>query len=237
MIVSTAPERAQRDAVRGARREAPNTIDGMRRLLLIASLALVPLAGCGSQTKTVTVASTPAPASPTTSQATTGTTATTPPTRSTPTTPASTSTTRTAPEPSFTESEQETQTGALGAAVATVRGRGYTPGDTSEYHAGQTLRVLVGTRTGSGDGYGQQAFFFLDGHYLGTDTKEPSAKLKVVSQNDTEVAIAYPLYRANDPLCCPGGGQRVVHFALNNGKLTALDPIPPANSPTGVSRN
>ena len=34
------------------------------------------------------------------------------------------------------------------------------------------LRVLVATRTGSGDGYGQQAFFFLDGHYLGTDAKE-----------------------------------------------------------------
>ena len=61
--------------------------------------------------------------------------------------------------------------------------------------------------------------------------------MKVVSQNDTEVAIAYPLYRHSDPLCCPGGGTRVVHFALNNGKLTALDTIPPANSSSGLSRN
>ena len=209
----------------------------MRRALLIASLTGGLLAGCGSQTKTVTVASTPAPAPTTTSQTTSGTTATTPPTTSSATTPTSTSTTRTAPEPSFTETQQETQTGALGAAVATLRGRGYTPADTSEYHSGQTLRVLVGTRGGSGDGYGQQAFFFLDGHYLGTDTKEPSAKLAVISQNDTEVVIAYPLYRAGDPLCCPGGGRRVVHFALNNGKLTALDAIPPANSTSGLSRN
>jgi hypothetical protein len=97
--------------------------------------------------------------------------------------------------------------------------------------------VLLGTRTGSGDGYGQQAFFFLDGRYLGTDAKEPSATLKVVSQNDTEVAIAYPLYRKSDPLCCPGGGQRIVHFALNNGKLTPLDPIPPASSSSGLARN
>ena len=117
-----------------------------------------------------------------------------------------------------------------------MRSHGFTPTDTSEYHPSQTLRVLVATRTGSGDGYGQQAFFFLDGHYLGTDTKEPSAKLKVVSQGDTEVAIAYPLYRRNDPLCCPSGGQRVVHFALNNGKLQALDPIPPASGYASLSR-
>jgi len=121
--------------------------------------------------------------------------------------------------------------------VATVRAHGFTPADTSEYHPGQTLRVLVATRTGSGDGYGQQAFFFVDGRYLGTDAKEPSAKLRVVSQGDTEVAIAYPLYRSSDPLCCPGGGQRVVHFALNDGQLTALDTIPPAHSSAGLSRN
>lgn len=125
----------------------------------------------------------------------------------------------------------------MSAAAAVLRAHGYTPGDTSEYHSGQTLRVLVGTRTGSGDGYGQQAFFFIGGQYLGTDTKEPSAKLRVVAQSDTEVAIAYPLYRSGDALCCPAGGQRVVHFALNNGKLTALDPIPPANSKTGLARN
>ena len=69
------------------------------------------------------------------------------------------------------------------------------PKDTSDYHPGQTLRVLVGTRTGSGDGYGQQAFFFVDGRYIGTDTKDPSAHVKVTSQSDTEVTLAYPLPR------------------------------------------
>jgi LppP/LprE lipoprotein len=207
----------------------------MRRLLA-PLLALGLLAGCGSQTKTVTVASAPAPGAAT-ATATQSTTASTPATTPTASTPASTSTTRTAPEPSFAESEQQAKSGSLGAAVAAVRAHGYTPGDTAEYHSGQTLRVLVGTRTGSGDGYGQQAFFFVDGRFLGTDTKEPSAKLKVLSQGDTEVAIAYPLYRSSDPLSSPSGGQRVVHFALNNGKLTALDPIPPASSKTGLSRN
>jgi LppP/LprE lipoprotein len=209
----------------------------MRRFLPLALLATAVLAGCGAQTKTVTVASAPATTSSSTATTAPSTTSSSPATTTSATTPTSTSTTRTAPEPSFTEPEREAKSGTLGAAVAALRTRGYTPNDTAEYHSGQTLRVLVGTRTGSAEGYGQQAFFFVDGHYLGTDTKEASAKVKVVSQDDTEIAIAYPLYRAGDPLCCPGGGQRVVHFALNNGKLTALDPIPPASSKTGDSRN
>jgi hypothetical protein len=204
------------------------------RALPAVGLLCLALAGCGSNTKTVTVENTTAAA--TTSTSTTPVQTASTGTRSAPSSTTSTSaTTRTAPEPSFTE--QETHAEGATAAAAAVRAHGYTPNDTSEYHSGQTLRVMVGTRTGSGDGYGQQAFFFVDGHYLGTDTKEPSAKLKVVSQGDTEVAIAYPLYHSSDPLCCPGGGQRVVHFALNNGKLTALDPIPPANSQAGLSRN
>jgi hypothetical protein len=92
------------------------------------------------------------------------------------------------------------------------------------------LRVLVGTRTGSADGYGQQAFFFVDGRYLGTDTKEASATVKVVSQGDTEVTVSYPLYRKGDPLSSPSGGEARVTFQLNNGKLTPLGTIPPASS-------
>jgi hypothetical protein len=206
-----------------------------RRSLTAAVIPLAAiLAGCGSQTKTVTVASappTPASTSATTKPSTTLTNTSRPHTSTTP----SPSSTRTAPEPSFTEGGSKTP--GVSAAAAVLKARGYTPNDTAEYHSEQTLQVLVGTRTGSGDGYGQQAFFFLDGRYLGTDTKEPSATLKVVSQSDTEVAIAYPLYRSGDPLCCAHGGQRIVHFQLNNGKLVAVDPIPPANSSTGLSRN
>jgi hypothetical protein len=209
----------------------------MRRLPPLVVLGAAMLAGCGSATKTVSISSAP-PGPATTSTAQTPPATTTQSTTTAPTTTQTpTSTTRTAPEPSFAEEgESGSAAGSLQAAVAAVHARGFTPADTSEYHPGQTLRVLVGTRTGSGDGYGQQAFFFLDGRYLGTDTKEPSAKLKVVSQGDTEVAIAYPLYRRKDPLCCPGGGQRVVHFALNNGKLQALDPIPPASGYANLSR-
>ena len=86
-------------------------------------------------------------------------------------------TTRAAPEPAFTQNESKTE--GLSAASATVRAKGFTPNDTSDYHSDQALRVLVGTRTGSGDGYGQQAFFFVNGRYIGTDTKDTSATVKV----------------------------------------------------------
>jgi hypothetical protein len=207
-------------------------------LLGLAGGAL--LVGCGgSSTKTVSVASAPAETagggartatSPTT---TTGTATTSAPTGGT----ATPGTTRSAPEPAFTETGKASEgPAAVTAAAAVVRTHGYTPNETSQYHSGQTLRVLVGTRTGSGDGYGQQAFFFVGGRYIGTDASEPSATLRVVSQSDTEATLAYPLYRRNDPLCCPGGGQATVRFQLNNGRLQALDTIPPAHSSSGLSR-
>jgi hypothetical protein len=96
--------------------------------------------------------------------------------------------------------------------------------------------VLVGTRTGSADGYNQLAFFFLGSHYLGTDSSQPSASMRVLSQSDTEVAIAYGLYRSHDPLCCPSGGQTTVRFQLNNGQLVPLQPIPPASSSSGLAQ-
>ena len=200
------------------------------------------LGGCGSSTTTVTVLSTPASSQTggTTAQPTTSTSATTPkPT----TTQSQTSTnggasaqtsTRAAPEPAFTQ--QEAKAEGLSAAAAVVRAKGFTPNNTSDYHSNQALRVLIGTRTGSGDGYGQLAFFFVNGRYIGTDSSQPSATLRVVGQSDTEVTLAYPLYRKNDPLCCPGGGQATVRFQLNNGKLTALNAIPSASSNATLSR-
>lgn len=96
--------------------------------------------------------------------------------------------------------------------------------------------MLLGTRTGSADGYDQRAFFFLDGKYLGTDSSQPSASIRIVSQADTEVVLGYALYHSHDPLCCATGGQATVHFQLNNGQLVPLQPIPPASSTAGLSR-
>jgi hypothetical protein len=215
-----------------------NTIIVMRTakaLLLTASLAALclALAACGSGTKTVSVAGAPAtqPAQPST-----GTTSRPPHTTSSPQSgSASTPTaTRSAPEPAFTQQERGGE--GVRAATALLRAKGFSPTNAADYHAHQALEVLIGMHSASGDGYGQQAFFFVNGRYIGTDASQPSATLRVVSQSDTEVTLSYPLYRNGDALCCPGGGQTKVRFQLNNGKLTALDPIPPLSRKAGLAR-
>jgi LppP/LprE lipoprotein len=226
---------------------------GRRSILPYAATLAVGLSliGCGGGgTKTVTAANAPAPEQTastttpsTTHRATTKTSTATTPANTTSgaqtTTSGGTSgptstTTRTAPAPAFTK--PETGGEGLSGAEAVVRAKGFTATETSDYHSGQALRVLIGTRNGSSDGRGQQAFFFVNNSYIGTDAKEPSATVKVMAQSDTEVTLAYPLYRPSDPTCCPGGGQTTVRFQLNNGKLTPLGPIPPASSTTGLSR-
>lgn len=211
------------------------------RALAALSIAVLPaLAGCGSSTTTVTAASAPSqPASTATTPAPTTSAATSPAPPASTTSPAggttAPSTIRTEAAPEFTQ--HETQAEGSAGAQAKVRSLGYTPGNAAEYHPSQTLKVLVGTRSGSGDGYGQLAFFFVGSRYIGTDVKVPSAKIAVVSQSESEVTIAYPLYRHGDPLCCPGAGQAKVTFQLNNGHLQPLSAIPAAHSATGVSRN
>ena len=190
----------------------------------VASAAL--LAACGSSTKTVSVSGAP-PASQTASTGSTGTqstgTQTAPTTSTQAATEQRTGTTRSAPEPAFTQHEAQAE--GLNGATTVVKARGYTPNDTSQYHSSQTLRVLVGTRTGSSDGYDQQAFFFVDGKYIGTDTKDPSASIKVVSQGDTEVTLVYATYAKGAPLSSPSGEAKVT-YTLNDGKLVPVDRIP-----------
>jgi hypothetical protein len=221
-------------------------------VLLLVLLASASLGGCGGgSTKTVTVsgasgsaagATAPSATQPNPARTTPANTATTPTSGAGGQSPTGTpSTTRTAPEPAFaqhggTSGGAEASGEEAAAAVAVVKTHGYTPADVSQYHANQTLRVLLGTRTGSADGYEQRAFFFLDGKYLGTDSSQSSASIKLVSQSDTEVVLAYTLYHPHDPLCCSTGGQATVHFQLNNGQLVPLQPIPPASSTSGLSR-
>jgi len=198
--------------------------------LLLGACAAVLVAACGSSTKTVSVAGTP-PDTQTTSTVAhrpgTTSTSTTTSSANTPSTPTVTRT-RTAPEPAFTEKQGSSE--GLSAATAVLQAKGYTPTDTSVYHATQVLRVLVGSHESSGE----QAFFFVNGRYIGTDTKEPSAMVDVLSQGETEVTLGYPLYRKGDPPGNPSGGQAKVRFQLNNGKLAALDPIPPATGSTAA---
>lgn len=206
------------------------------------------LTSCGATTKTVTVSSVPpahapvapqhtAPSAPppTTTGTSTSTSTSVPPEG----TGTGTSTTRTEPEPQFeqTEGKPSTETPAgLAGALAVLHAHGYVPADTSQYRPDQTLQVLIGTRESAAGTKAEQAFFFVDGHYLGTDAAQPSGQISLVSQGDTEATLAYGLYRSADPVCCPSGGQAHVRFQLNDGQLGTTGPIPVASSAGGLSR-
>jgi hypothetical protein len=232
----------------------------MRRAMLIAGVLALGasggalLGGCGGGTKTVSVSGAAGPTSSaseqtiahTTSTSSTASTATAPTTtapasaQTTTPTAQSTSATRTAPAPAFTKTSTQTGEAAANAeanaAADVVTAHGYTPTDISDYHVNQTLRVLIGSHAGSSDAHEQRAFFFLGNRYLGTDSSQASGSIQVISQSDTEVALAYALYRPHDSPCCPSGGQATVHFQLNDGQLVPLQPIPPASSSTGLAR-
>jgi len=208
------------------------------------------LAGCGgSATETVTAPAVTSPAAgahPSTTRsaprstgtAATSTTGGTAAQQSADGGVAAPSTTRTAAEPEF--AQREPKASGVSAAVATVRAMGYTPVDPTQYRSKQTLTVLVGTLPHAGattaNGYGEKAFFFLDGRFIGTDTKQASATVRLVSQSGAEVTLAYPLYRSGDPLSAPSGGQALVHFQLDNGHLQPIGQIPPASSSSGGER-
>ncbi len=125
---------------------------------------------------------------------------------------------------------------AVDRAVAKVRELGFTVADTSQYDPNRTLNVLVGVRTGSADGTAQQAFFFVNDSYVGTDTSDTSAGVSVAWQNDTTSALSYQLYSSSDPQCCPTGGSATVRFHWDGTKLTPLDPIPPSSYSDDHSR-
>ena len=210
----------------------------MRKGLLVGTplLAVVTvLAGCGGGTKTVTISSAPQPhVKPSARTSSSPSSSSTSSSMTTQTTQTTQTTTRTSTAPRFV-TEEAVEADAT-AAVDTVGKAGYTPLKPSEYHPHQTLQVLVATKTSSAHANQQHAFFFIDGRYLGTDASQPSGSIKVVSQKDTEVTLAYGLYRPKDSLCCPSGGEADVTFQLDNGKLVPLQQIPPASSSTGLSR-
>jgi hypothetical protein len=213
---------------------AASTLARSAMIAIAATTTVLLLAGCGSSSST--------PASQATSERTLPATAppsTAPHTRAeAPSVPGHPrGGTRTGPT-GGTEAPSGSvrQAPGLSGAVAELERTGYKPSKRSEYHSNQTLRVLVGVRIASTDGHVQQAFFFVRDRYLGTDTSDPSAQIRVVAQDDTSVTLGYRLYRRGESLCCPGGGERKVRYALDNGRLGPLDPIPSSSPDAPLSR-
>jgi hypothetical protein len=135
----------------------------------------------------------------------------------------STVTTRTETAPAFVGTNPTSATAVghdLAAAIAVLARNGYTPLGTATYDAGDTLRVLIGRRPGTA---AERAFFFDQTIYLGTDSSTPSERITLAGQNDTEATLAYGIYR---PGATSASSTRLVHFALDMGQLSALDPLP-----------
>ncbi|MEA2134855.1 MAG: hypothetical protein QOC68_2764 [Solirubrobacteraceae bacterium] len=113
------------------------------------------------------------------------------------------------------------------AAVAQMRTQGFEPVAISTYKPRQSLRVLIGRPKASNGVRGRRAFFFVREQYIGTDSSSPSARLKVASQDNSKITLAYTRFAAGDKPCCPSDGTVNVRFSMGNGRLQPLDPIPP----------
>lgn len=123
----------------------------------------------------------------------------------------------------------------LDAAVATVSEQGFQPTDTSTYDPSHTLSVLIGSQPGA-SAAPAQAFFFVDGQFVGTDASDPSQLVEVAYSTDTETALTYTLFDKKDAACCPSGGTATVRFTWNGSSLQPLDPIPPSDPEVNGSR-
>jgi hypothetical protein len=205
----------------------------LRALAAIATIGAIGVSGCGSSSSPRSAAS----SVPTTTTGTASQPASSTP--STPTAPATTPTTTTTTAPGATGGAAAPSgsgsggAGGLSGAEAVVTSHGYTVVKPSDYQSGQTLRVLVGTLSGSAHARVERAFFFVGDRYLGTDTSDTSASIGVVSQDDTGVTLKYGIYTRGQPLCCPGSSANV-RYVLDNGNLFPTGQIPPAAARNGT---
>jgi hypothetical protein len=122
------------------------------------------------------------------------------------------------------------QRASRNAAVAQLRKQGFEPVSVATYRPTQPLRVLIGRPKASTGVRGRRAFFFLREQYIGTDAAEPSLRLKVLGQRGSQITLAYERFAAGDKRCCPSDGTVRVRFAMGDGRLQPLDPIPPVAS-------
>lgn len=177
-----------------------------------AALALLAITGCGGGEK-------PARVVTRTVVRTVTTPATTPATTPTTTTPAAT-------QGTISLRQAELIVGGNAATVLTER----------DWRPDQTLKVLIGVRHAAGEGGREQAFFFVGGHYIGTDTSDPSGRIAVVDQRDDAITLAYGLYRPGDAIESPSAGTAHVTYAWDGTRLVPQGSIPPSALDAAQSR-
>ncbi len=119
---------------------------------------------------------------------------------------------------------------SLSQAESVVKDDGYTPysDSASNWDPTAPINVILGTLTGSADGFNNWAFFFAGNTFIGHDTSDPSAQISVFGRTNNVITLSYQLFAPNDPLCCPTAPSQAVRFQYLDGVLTPLDPIPPS---------
>lgn len=70
---------------------------------------------------------------------------------------------------------------------------------------------------------------FANGTYLGTATDDPYTNTQVIDLGRNAVAVKYHWLQADDPMCCPTGGPKVVTFTLNGTTVQTEGQLPPYN--------
>jgi hypothetical protein len=116
------------------------------------------------------------------------------------------------------------------AAVRQLRRQGFVPVSVAVYRPRQVLRVLIGKPARAGGVRGRRAFFFARGEYIGTDAATASARVRVASQSQAGITLAYSLFSRRDRRCCPTGGTAQVRFTWEDGRLQPEGVIPPGAS-------
>jgi len=87
-----------------------------------------------------------------------------------------------------------------------------------------TLHWVVVTAGDASDSP-QQVIFFDRNSAIGTPTADPRSYITVTPVGNDTAIVQYQWRQAQEPACCPTGiGQ--ARFRIEDGKLTALDPIP-----------
>jgi LppP/LprE lipoprotein len=124
----------------------------------------------------------------------------------------------------------------LSRALAVVRERGYFPTDTSAYDPRNSPAVLLGVRRGSADGTAQRAFFFAAGRFVGPDTPDDSAGIRIDSARPPVIALTYQLFNPRDPQCCATAGTTTVRYRWDGRRVAPLGPIPPSSISARGSR-
>ena len=110
-------------------------------------------------------------------------------------------------------------------AAAIVKSRGFTVTRLRDWDPDDTLRVLIG-KTSSG---GRLAFFFVQGDYIGNDSSDVSAYLRVKRTADLTATLTYEVAQPSTTGGDPTTSKLDVRFTWDGSRLNPDQELPPAS--------